>query len=140
MSTTTPTTSEPTAKTEPVVEQPEQTMSTQIVDELAATPTPAVNEETTEAPAAEETAAATTETKEEVSTAVVPPTTEETPAATSKPTVNKRRSIFYPFGKAPKKTEEEVTATTEDVSAAVEEKTKKASKGFGTFFSRSKVK
>jgi hypothetical protein len=74
----------------------------------------------------------------EVDASPAPAATEEAP----KVTVTKRRTIFNPFGK-PKKEEPASTDEAQDAATATTEDKpteKKKTKGFGTFFSRSKVR
>lgn len=126
-----------TPNTEPTVEPvtavtPEQTVSIQIVEEPVVKETAAPDENT----ATPETTAPAVKSEEEVSAAV----TDEAPIVATKSTETKRRTIFNPFAKASKK--EETVPADESPAATTttsEEKPKKATKAFGTFFSRSKV-
>lgn len=92
-------------------------VSTAIVEENASTDPAVIAGELTSTANTEEPPKTTEEEGQVNATEVTP----------NKTTLTKRRTIFNPFGKSSKKEE-----TTEE--------TKKASKGFGTFFSRSKVK
>lgn len=118
MSTTTPVETKVTEPTNAVdTTTTEGDVSTAIVEENASTDPAVIAGELTSTANTEEPPKTTEEEGQVNATEVTP----------NKTTLTKRRTIFNPFGKSSKKEE-----TTEE--------TKKASKGFGTFFSRSKVK
>lgn len=101
---------------------------------------PISTEPTVDSPIADKTetteaeAVGTEGTVEEPTSVEEPVPTEEI-ANTPKASVSKRRTIFNPFGKSKKEEQEEAEG-----SAVETAEQKKKTKGFGSFFSRSKVK
>lgn len=151
-----------TAATEPVIEPTPATTTVEIQQpKIESTETAAVAEDVVPSTATDATtpaAAEATTAEEPDTTAPTATTNEEAPKASeeeaaneapAKPSLTKRRTIFNPFAKSKKEEapaatteankEAEPTTSTSTGSKEEEKAHKKTSKGFGTFFSRSKV-